>query len=109
MITDESIERALDWLRDKAPVIAQARANRIYAEEYRKTMKATIMAEHKDKPIGAQEREAYAAPRYVEHLEAIREAVREDEEMRWTMTAAEARIEAWRSMQANERAKGRMV
>lgn len=108
-ISDDNIDKVLDWLRDNAGKAAQARANRIYADEYRKSLKAIIMAEHKSKPIGAQEREAYSDPRYLAHLEAFREAVRTDEQMRWTMVAAEARIEAWRSMQANERIKARII
>lgn len=108
MPSDESIDKTLDWLRDNAVKAAMSRANRVYMDEYRKTIKATIMAEFKDKPIGVQEREAYSDPRYVAHLEAIREAVREDETMRWLLVAAEARIEAWRSQQANLRVQGRI-
>ena len=43
MITDLEIEKAVDYLRDNATKAAQARANRIYLEEYRKTIKAEIM------------------------------------------------------------------
>ncbi len=103
MITDEEISKALDYLRDSAPKAAKARAERIYVEEYRKTMKAQLMKEHAGEALGAQEREAYADPRYLEHLQAIREAVREDEHLRFMRVAAEAKIEAWRSMCANNR------
>ena len=109
MVSDESIDRLLDWLRDQAPVAAQARANRVYVEEFRKSLKATIMAEHKNRPIGVQEREAYADARYVAHLAVIREAVEADEKMRWLMTAADARLRAWQTVEANERMKARIV
>ncbi len=108
MITDAEIDKALDWLRDNAGNAAQARANRVLVEEYRKTLKATIMSEHKDKPIGAQEREAYSDPRYVQHLQAMREAVEEDERYRWLYVSAQAKIEAWRSFQANYRIQGKI-
>ena len=45
-ISDDEIDRALDYLRDNARDAAQARANRIYVEEYRKVVKAQLMKEH---------------------------------------------------------------
>jgi hypothetical protein len=36
------VEKALDYLRDNARAAAQARANRVYMEEFRKTVKAQI-------------------------------------------------------------------
>lgn len=108
MISDEEIDKAVDWLRDNATKAAQARASRVYVEEYRKSLKAQIMAEHQDKPLGAQEREAYSDERYIAHLDAIREAVEADERMRWLYVSAQAKIEAWRSFQANYRIQGKI-
>ena len=41
-------------------------------EEYRKVIKAQLMKEHGDKSAVLQEREAYADPRYIAHLGAIK-------------------------------------
>ena len=103
-ITEEQVGGALDYLRDNASVAAHARANRIYVEEYRKTLKAQIMLEHAELTIGAQERNAYADPRYIAHLEALRDAVEADEKHRFLRSTAEAKIEAWRTQSSNERA-----
>lgn len=103
-ISDDEIDRALDYLRDSANEAAQARADRVYVEEYRKTIKAQLMKEHDGKSAVIQEREAYADRRYVTHLEAIREAVFKDERMRFLTAAAQAKIEAWRTQSSNERA-----
>ncbi len=103
MITDTEAEKALDYIRDNATKAAQARANRIYVEEYRKTIKAQLMKESADLPLGAQEREAYSDVKYIQHLNAIREAVEQDEYFRWMLTAAEAKLEAWRTQSANNR------
>ncbi len=103
MITDEQAEKALDYLRDNADKTAAARANRIYMEEYRKSLKAIIMSEYVGEPVNAQERYAYSDPRYIEHLQSIKEAVKQDEQAKWMMTAAEAKLEAWRTMSANNR------
>ena len=108
MVSDQEIDKTLDWLRDSATKAAQARATRVYLEEFRKTLKATLMAENKDKPIGAQEREAYSDPRYIAHLSDIRSAVEADEKMRWLYVAAQAKIDAWRSFQANYRITGKI-
>ena len=54
MITEEEVEKAIDYLRDTAVDAAQARADRIYLEEYRKSLKAMIMSEFAGLAIGAQ-------------------------------------------------------
>ena len=71
-ISDSEIDKALDFLRDNARDAAQARADRIYVEEYRKTLKSILMKEHGSLSVVLQERNAYADERYVQHLEAIR-------------------------------------
>lgn len=103
LISEHEVGRALDYLRDNADAAAKARAERIYVEEYRKTVKAQIMKEKADMPLGAQERDAYADDRYVAHLDAIREAVEADERHRFLRSAAEAKIEAWRTQSSNYR------
>lgn len=108
MISEDEIQKAVDWLRDNAHDSAQARANRIAMEEGRKRLKAVIMKEHVGEPVSAQEREAYADPRYEVHLEGLRQAVYEDEKCRMLRAAAEAKIDVWRSFEATHRAVGRV-
>lgn len=102
-ISDDDIEKALDYLRDSAITAAQARANRIYMEEYRKSLKSKMMQRFAMSPLGAQERDAYASREYQIHLDALKTAVEEDEKHRFLREAAQAKIEAWRSMSANNR------
>lgn len=103
MITDDQAEAAVDYLRDSAGKAAKARAERGYVEEFRKVLKGQLMREHPSDPIGTQEAKAYADPRYIQHLQAIREACEADEHCRFLRDAAQARIDAWRSMSANNR------
>jgi hypothetical protein len=103
-ICDADIEQALDYLRDNAESAAKARAERIYVEEYRKSLKAILMKEHDGESGIMQERNAYSDVRYIGHLSAIRDAVYADEKHRFLRGAAEAKIEAWRSQSANYRA-----
>ena len=97
MIDEAEVERAVNWLAKSANEAAQASANRRYMEEYRKTLKSQLMAERVDTPLAAQERDAYADPRYVAHLEALREAVQADEKYRWLRIAAETKVSVWQS------------
>jgi hypothetical protein len=103
-ITDDEIDKALDYLRDNADEAAKARAERHYVTEYLKVVKAQIMKEHDTKSAVIQEREAYADPRYIAHLGVISTAIERDEKCRFMLSAAEAKIEAWRTQSSNERA-----
>ena len=107
MTTEITPYAALDFIRDNARVRAQAKANVVYTTEYRKTIKATLMASCKEKTESAKETFAYAHPSYNEHLLALQAAVEEYERINWLMIAAEARIEVWRSLEATARAEGR--
>src|SRR6202000_420536 len=104
VISEDHVERAIDWVRDNASEAAQARAERIYLDEYSKALKAKLMSEHKEKPLGAQEREALDSDAYATHLEALKIAIEIDEKNRYMRAAAEAKIEAWRTQSSNIRA-----
>lgn len=108
MITDDDIEKALDYLRDNAAKAAKAKAERIYMEEYRKVVKSQIMRENDNLALGAQEAIAYSDERYKQHLQAMRDAIDRDEYHRWMLIAAEAKIEAWRTQSSNSRAQGKV-
>jgi len=100
-------QRSLEAMHATGPVLAQARADRVYAEEFRKSLKAILMKEHADKAAVVQEREAYADPRYLQHLSAIKQAVQFEEAARWKMVTAQAAVEVWRSMEASNRGMDR--
>ncbi len=99
--------RAVNEIIRMAPLFAKAKAERIYVEEFRKTIKAQLMKSCGESAVTAQEREAYAHPDYVKHLDAIKEAVAEEENLRWLLVAAQARVEVWRSQESTARAEGR--
>lgn len=107
-----NIFRALDFIRDNSPAYAKAKAQRVYLEEFRKTKKALCMKSAESSGVfatNAQEREAYADPEYSQLLSGLREAVEEEERLRWLIVAAQARIEVWRTIEANKRAEARTV
>jgi hypothetical protein len=92
-----ALDKAVDWIRDHAGDYAVAEAQLVYVTEYRKTLKATLMKEYElagCKTAAAQEVQAYADPRYVEHLQALKEATEARERARWMLIAAQARVDA---------------
>ena len=103
------VMKCLDYIRDHAKQYAQAKANRVYLEEYRKTLKARLMAQQLGDPVNAQERYAYAHPEYAELLEGLKAAIEQEENLRWKLIAAQAKIEVWRSLSANQRAESKVL
>lgn len=95
--------KAVDFIRDNGKKFAQAKADRVYIEEYRKSLKAILMKQSLESAVNAQEREAYSHPEYIALLEGLREAVAVEEQLRWEMIAAQQRVEVWRSMEASNR------
>lgn len=104
-----NIFACLDYIRDNAKKYALAKANRIYLEEFRKTKKAQLMGERPGEPVNAQERYAYAHFGYADLLEGLRQAIEEEENLRWKLIAAQAKIEVWRSLSANQRAEAKVL
>jgi len=96
-------QSAMETIWKTAPMLAKAKSERVYLDEYRKSLKAILMKACDESSAVAQEREAYADPAYIKHLEALRTAVEQEELLRWRMVASEAAIEIWRSQEASNR------
>lgn len=95
--------KAIQYIIDTAPLYAKAKADRMYLEEFRKSRKAQLMSQAGTEVLGKQETFAYAHHEYIEILEGIREAVELEERYRWLMTAAQAKVECWRTAQYSAR------
>lgn len=100
---------AVDYILANGKVYAKAKAERIYLEEYRKSLKAILMKESMESAVNAQEREAYSDSQYLKLLAGLRAAVEIEEKLRWDLIAAQARIEIWRTEQANARAEIKVI
>lgn len=107
MITQDDVERAVDWLRDTATDGAKYRAERIYMEHYVKTALAQEMLKSLSESAAGQERDARCSPTFLTAIQALREAVEADERHRFLRAAAEAKIEAYRTFEATRRAEGK--
>ena len=113
MISQDDVEAALEFMRKNAQPLAKAKSERIYLEQFRKSKKAilfsqapTTIGEGSDSrkaTVADRENYAYADPEYIELLEGLRIAVEQEEHIKWKMSAAEAKVEVWRTQQANAR------
>jgi hypothetical protein len=93
----------LDWLRDNAEDIGEAKRQAVLTQHMVRHVRALIMKSHSDMPVSAQEREAMASTQYRDACLAEAEAAGAFETLRALREAAAAKIEAWRSEQANYR------
>ena len=95
--------RAIDYILANSKKFATAKAQRVYLEEFRKSLKAKLMSQSDEPTAVAREQAAYSHPDYIALLEGIREAVEIEERLRWELIAAQARVEVWRSQEASNR------
>ena len=54
-MSEDDAQKAIDYIRDSAPVYAKAKAERTYIENYLKVVKATEMANSDKKTLGTED------------------------------------------------------
>lgn len=99
-------EDAAETIRDKAPAYGEAKAQRVYLEEFKRSKRALLMKDAMllgEKAVNAQERDALADPEYLQLLKGLAVAIEREETLRWQIEAAKLDIEIWRTRQASER------
>lgn len=95
-------QKAINYLIEKAPEFAQAKADRVFIENYLRTVKSRLMNEETG-TLGNKEAYAYAHPDYVAQLEALKIATKEEERLKYMLAAAQARIEVWKTTEYTKR------
>ena len=95
--------RAVEYIMKHSAEFAKAKAERVYIENYLRSKKSLIMAKSSAKSVAAAEVDAYADPEYIGLLEGLKEAVEAEEKLKWMLTAAQAKVEVWRSLEASAR------
>jgi len=112
-MNQKDINDAVDYLYTHGRKYAEARAHRVYLEEYRKSQKAMLMksalSDGRAKSAVVAEIEAYADSAYIEVLKGLEAAVEAEETYRWGLVSAQARIDVWRSQEASNRAFDKAV
>jgi len=112
MISDEQLQAALDWLREAATGAAKARAERLYLEEWVRALRARIanecMTSGEDISAAKADIQARSSDAYRDALLGLRAAIEKDELFRWRRSSADAVLSAWQTMNANNRAMGKL-
>jgi hypothetical protein len=102
-VEEINISRALNHIRDNAKGLAEAKATRIYLEQFRKSKKALLINEAPDGTIQSKDSYAYSHKDYLTLLLDLRAAVQDEEGYKWLMVAAQLKVEVYRTQQANNR------
>lgn len=99
-------EQHAQTIRDIAPAYGEAKAQRVYLEEFRKSKKAMLMRDALLNGIDAathQEREAYSNPEYLALIKGLAAAIEKEEALRWELESHRLDIEIWRSRESTAR------
>lgn len=105
-MSQHDAHKAVDYIRETAPLFAAAKAQRVYLEESRKSKKAILMSQAEGS-IGAREMYAYSHPDYIALLDDLKKAVEAEEAMLWRLRGASMRVDVIRTLEASARAEGR--
>jgi hypothetical protein len=104
MITDDAVDRALDWLRTNASVIGKAKERAELAEKYVGHVEALLMKASEEKSADARKADARASQKYLDAITDSAVAAGKLAELYSLREAAMARIDCWRTEQSNFRA-----
>lgn len=103
LITDHELERALDWLRDNAKEIGDAKRRVGLAEHMISVTEALLFKSSAASSDMKRKADARSDQRYIDAVNEWAEAAGEFEKLRAFREAAALKIEAWRSEQATYR------
>lgn len=107
-IRDETVHAAFDMLEGHAQPAAAAKAMRERREDEKKTAKARAFL-HATGSVAERDAHAILTEEYQQACERFYAAVEADEEYRNQRGKCEAIIEAWRTVQSNYRAMGKVA
>jgi hypothetical protein len=94
---------AINYIYINAPEYAKAKGQLAQLEAYKSSLKAIMMKKSTENSLGGQEREAYASQEYQDLCVAIGKATEDAESLKWKITSATMRFDAWRTEQASNR------
>jgi hypothetical protein len=102
-------DKAVDFIIQKAEAYAKAKGARVYIENFLRSKKSLLMNQSDAKTVADREAFAYAHADYIQLTEGLRAAVEQEEEIKWLLIAAQARIEIWRTQSANNRTQDKVM
>jgi hypothetical protein len=103
IVTDDDVDRALAFLRDSAIAVGAAREALVKAGHMVKHIEALLFLASSQGSIEARKADVRCQERWIEATNEEARAAGEYEKLKALREAANAKIEAWRSEQANYR------
>lgn len=104
IVTEEQVHKALEFLRDSASSLGQAKARTIRAEHMLRHTEALLYKSSNATTSDSRRADARTDPRYLASIEEDAVSAGEYAKLQALRQSAEMLIEAWRSEQANYRA-----
>jgi len=104
MVTAEQLLAELEGLSEKAKRYGQVYAAVNQLNRYTKVLLSRLFLESTKKTIAEREAEAQCSQEYKTHAKGLKTAEAEERQLRWEKEITMARIEVWRTEQANQRA-----
>lgn len=101
--------KAIEYIIESAPKYAEAKANRVYLENYLKVKKAEIITKSNESSVSRAENYALAHPEYKQLLDGLKVAVMQEEHIKWWLEAARLRVEVYRTQEASNRTQDRVT
>lgn len=102
-ISDDEAEKALDWLRDGAKALGEAKRRAVLAERMVKRVKAIEMKRSDATTASAREADAECSDAMLTAITEDAEAAGAFETQRALKDAAGAKLDVWRTLRASER------
>jgi hypothetical protein len=102
-MTEYDPHEAINYIYNNAPEYARAKGQLAQLEHYRHSLRSIMMKKSTENSLGGQEREAYASQEYQDLCVAIGKATEDAESLKWKITSATMRFDAWRTEQASNR------
>lgn len=103
VIHDDEVHAAVEWLIRNARALGTSKGAQLYRHHRVKIVLNLEKKKRNDMPVSRAEIEAYTTDAYQQACWDDAMAAAKYEEMRALQKAAEVKIEAWRSEQANRR------
>lgn len=104
IVSNEDVAKALDWLRDSAQLLGETAEAAMNAGNMVKHTEALLFLGSEEKSAEARKADARCQQRWLDATEEEAKAHCELVKLKALREAAAAKIEAWRSEQANFRA-----
>jgi hypothetical protein len=94
--------KCVAYIMENAPKFAKAKAERVFIENYLRTIKSRLMSQEEG-TLGNKEAYAYAHPDYEAQLRGLQAATEEEESLKFMLLAAQMRHDTWKTQEYSKR------